>query len=238
MRNMLEYDPEDIAPELETILGRQGVPSDVEPEEKVIETARTALGIFTEIAEPIGLIDNVSHNDFKNVYYGEGKNIEQDPVGLIYPRADFLALFAITVGEAVSHKVKSLFDKNDFALASMLDTITSEAVESAGIDTEAYLMNYLAGEKIRYKELSVLRYSPGYCGWHISGQDKLFDFLGPSEIGISLNESYLMQPLKSISGVMIVGQADIHKFEIGFSFCDNCRDQACQRRIASIMKND
>ena len=28
----------------------------------------------------------------------------------------------------------------------------------------------------------VLRYSPGYCGWHISGQRKLFDVLEPSRL--------------------------------------------------------
>ncbi|MFH2034841.1 MAG: vitamin B12 dependent-methionine synthase activation domain-containing protein [Candidatus Zixiibacteriota bacterium] len=237
MKEILEFEPADLIPEIETILKKQGIPANIEPDKKVVDTLNNALEMFIDLAEPIGIIEDITREDFDDVYFGEGKNLKHDPVGDIYPRADYLALFAITVGEEISNKISSLFNKNDFALASMLDIIASESTEIAGIDTEAFLMEHLAGESTRFKELSILRYSPGYCGWHISGQQKIFEYLEPEEIGITLNDSYLMHPLKSISGVMIVGRPEIHNFEIGFSFCENCRDHECQRRIRSIMKN-
>jgi hypothetical protein len=78
-----------------------------------------------------------------------------------------------------------------------------------------------------------LRYSPGYCGWHISGQRKLFDFLKPETIGISLRESHLMEPLKSVSGVVIVGPAGIHAFQDEYPFCERCKTHGCRERIGS-----
>ena len=76
------------------------------------------------------------------------------------------------------------------------------------------------------------RYSPGYCGWHITAQRKLFAALQPAAIGVSLNASCLMEPLKSVSGVILAGPPAIHEFEAGFPFCRQCRDRSCGARLA------
>ncbi|MFH1765721.1 MAG: vitamin B12 dependent-methionine synthase activation domain-containing protein, partial [Gemmatimonadota bacterium] len=80
----------------------------------------------------------------------------------------------------------------------------------------------------------VLPYSPGYCGWHITGQKELFAFLDPQQIGISLNASCLMSPIKSVSGVLVVGHPEIHDFENDFDFCFDCATWECRSRIASL----
>jgi hypothetical protein len=81
-------------------------------------------------------------------------------------------------------------------------------------------------------ESVALAYSPGYCGWHISGQKQLFAFLKPEQIGISLTKSCLMRPLKSVSGVVIVGHGSIHEFQDAYPFCERCRTHGCRDRIA------
>jgi hypothetical protein len=237
MSEILEFSVENLVPEVEEILANQGVPEDKVPDEKVIETAEEAVGLFEELCDPAGIIEEISRDDFSDVYYGEGHNDENDPVARIYPRADFMALFAVTVGQELSDKIESLFELNDFALASMLDAAASEGVERTGILAEAAFRNELKSGKGMFQETASLRYSPGYCGWHISGQGKLFEYLEPENIGISLTESYLMQPLKSISGVIIVGRPEIHQFEIGFPFCENCATHDCQVRMQSVIND-
>jgi hypothetical protein len=84
----------------------------------------------------------------------------------------------------------------------------------------------------------IMRYSPGYCGWHISAQKKLFEYLKPKEIGISLLESYLMTPLKSITGVLIAGKRTIHIFNADFPFCSKCKNHSCQNRIKQLFTDE
>jgi hypothetical protein len=50
------------------------------------------------------------------------------------------------------------------------------------------------------------RYSPGYCGWDVSEQHKLFLLLPDNYCGIRLTESALMNPIKSISGIIGIGE--------------------------------
>jgi hypothetical protein len=81
-----------------------------------------------------------------------------------------------------------------------------------------------------------MRFSPGYCGWHVSGQKKLFAALEPEEIGITLTPSCLMKPLKSISGVIIAGDVDIFQFEDAFAFCGECSTHVCRERLAALVQ--
>lgn len=84
--------------------------------------------------------------------------------------------------------------------------------------------------------LKVQYYSPGHCGWHISGQEKLFQALRPEEMGIAINPSWAMKPFKSISGILVVGSMEIHRFKPIFSFCKQCKEKKCLERL-KILEN-
>lgn len=236
MRGIIEYSSEELLPDINVILKRQGVLSGKNTNARIIDLAHEALATFEDMCEASGVISDISIEEFEEIYGGEGLNADETPVGKIFPRADYLALFAVTVGESVSDEISDLFDSKDFALASMLDTVASEATEKAGAIAEGRYFKQILEENGMPMELAIMRYSPGYCGWHISGQKRLFEFLEPEEIGIILNDSYLMQPLKSISGVMIVGKPEIHRFDSIYPFCDNCLTQDCRDRMASILR--
>jgi hypothetical protein len=107
--------------------------------------------------------------------------------------------------------------------------MTAEAVETI-------YRNRLRDARAFDSGRGMLRFSPGYCGWNISAQRKLFDTLGPHKIGIALNKSYLMQPIKSISGVVISGEKKIFDFDDAFSFCQDCSTHECRARIQAVMK--
>ena len=59
----------------------------------------------------------------------------------------------------------------------------------------------------------------------------------PDEIGITLRDSFLMEPLKSISGVVVAGPAEIHVFDDDYPFCEDCDTRGCRRRIRAILKH-
>ena len=108
------------------------------------------------------------------------------------------------------------------------------------LDAAASLAADLAAEQLeeevarRNPDLTALRYSPGYCGWHVSGQRALFDELKPGDIGLGLTDSFVMDPVKSVSGVIVVGAPGIHHFKPDFDFCRACTDRTCRERIASL----
>ncbi len=112
----------------------------------------------------------------------------------------------------------------------MLDAVASAAAERLVERLEHRFATAATGGP----RPAVLAYSPGYCGWHVSGQRALFGALDPAEIGITLNESCLMQPLKSVSGVLVAGRAEIHDFDDDFPCCSLCSTRECRNRIDRI----
>jgi hypothetical protein len=220
----------DILPDRQAILANQGIPAGSRLDERIERLVKRATEIFSELASPKALMASISTDEFASVYNGEELNEPETPVGEMFRKATHLALFAITLGQAVSDKISKLFDVADFALGSMLDSVASAAAEKGSESLQyAYLRKLIVAEGAP-RETSVLRYSPGYCGWHISGQKRLFEFLHPEQIGITLRASFLMEPLKSVSGVFIAGPEGIHHYVDTYPFCSDCGDHSCRYR--------
>ncbi len=237
MTEIIKIDIENIIPEQKEVLLNQGITSDVVLEEKIQKILDQAIEEYRSLAEPSGIIKDITKEDFARIYNGEDMNEERTPVADVYPGADYLALFAVTLGERISDRINNCFKTNLFAEGCMLD-----AAASAGADRGAEILQRRYEKRLtdKYDDISkigVLRYSPGYCGWHISGQKKLFEYLEPQRIGITLRETYLMDPLKSVSGVIIAGPKAIHQFENDYSCCEECDDQSCLDRIQAL-KNE
>jgi len=234
MREIVHFPVDAALPAAEEVLASQGMPGRPALPEKIAALLDEALQLCAQLAEPRGIMADISRQDFAAVYDGEGLNAAETPLPAIAERADALALFAATLGEPVSARIGDLFQADEPALGFMLD-----AVASLGADRLADLMGrrfleILSAEAGGCTPATVLPYSPGYCGWHITAQRKLFEFLRPGEIGITLNSSCLMQPLKSVSGVLVAGKGEIHRFRPKFSFCADCKTHECVQRMASV----
>jgi hypothetical protein len=228
---------EEIIPSADDILRGQGIPKGIVIKDNIKYLIEKSLNLFVAEAAPSCIIQEISKNDFDEIFIGEGHNEEGAPLETIYPEADHLILFAITMGDHVSYRITELFDNNDYALASMLDTVASCSTDKSVEFLEKRITQELIERKSITKNGMVLSYSPGYCGWHISAQKKLFLYLHPEQIGISLNESYLMTPLKSVTGVLVSGDKNIHYFGNSFSFCYNCKAQSCIERQERILNH-
>jgi hypothetical protein len=226
---------DDIIPSSIDVFKHQGIPDEADIPDHIIYLFDEAVSVFKKLnIKPVGIIREIKVKEFDAIYEGEGLNEDVTPLENIYPEADNLALFALTLGSEIVDAINDLLDNNDFAPGTMLDSVASIAADKAVEVLEAYLFNNLSERKLARDDSIVLGYSPGYCGWHLSGQKKLFQKLNPEEIGITINESFLMTPLKSVSGALVHGKKEIHRFDPGFTFCSDCKDQTCYERIERI----
>ncbi|MFC2102397.1 hypothetical protein ACFLS7_05335 [Bacteroidota bacterium] len=214
---IIDFSISEIIPERVVVYKAQGIEQEQTVPQKITDLYDSALSMIKRDAEPKGITREISVTEFADLFHGNGMNEDANPLQHIFPRADYLGLFAFTLGKKISDTISDLFTRKDFALAYMLDSIASASVDKAASITE---------ERAN-KSAKTLLYSPGYCGWHISGQEQLFMKLEPERIGIFLNPQFLMIPLKSISGVLVSGKKEIHTFDNNFTFCVQCKSFSC-----------
>jgi hypothetical protein len=236
MNKIINFEINQTIPSKEAILACQGITNINLASDKIISLMERALLLYLGIAEPKAILLEISKKKFDSLYKGEGLNEEITPIENIYKKANHLCLFASTIGSAISNKIEQLFNDNDYAIGSMLDSVASAAADKTAELAENFYYNYLLESGKITSNLVALRYSPGYCGWHITAQKKLFQTLKPERIGIKLRESFLMEPLKSVSGVIIVGKPEIHKIEKKYSFCKICKSPSCIDRYKTLSK--
>ncbi len=231
MRETFEISADQTRPELKDVLETQGIPPQREPSPEVDALLGKAMEMFVQFARPRAVISSISIPEFADVYRGEGLNPEATPLEDIFVKSEFLALFAVTIGQKITDGIDELFQLNEFALGSMLDSVASAGTDRAAGLVERRFSDLISGEQKISPNRVVMRFSPGYCGWHMSGQRKLFGYLHPEEIGIELLDSYLMKPLKSISGVLVAGDQDIFRFQDSYPFCSECSSRDCRERM-------
>ena len=206
---------------------RDGSPA-VTVVQSIIDRSRE---VFIDNVRAAALYQPLTADEFDQIYRGDGDNDTDTPLEHVVEDAVSLALFAVTLGEEISDRISTYFDAGELAEGYILDQVASFAAdELAGIAGRRFQVDNTRDD------LAVLPYSPGYCGWHVSGQRALFDHLRPDEIGISLNDSCLMHPIKSVSGVLVLAPIEAHDFSPAFPCCATCTTLACQERVATLRK--
>jgi hypothetical protein len=226
---MIAFPLERLQPRAEAVYESLGLQGGSRPSLRSVALLEQALALLKACSEPLGASVPVSADEFADIFAGNGQNAPDTPLQKIFPRADRLHLFAFTLGAPISAEIKRLFACGDFALGAVLDAAASLATDGAGRVAEEWAESQAMGSGTGAGPQALL-YSPGYCGWHISGQEKLFARLRPQRIGISLSASFLMDPLKSISGVLVAGPAAIHRFSEVYPFCGQCKSPTCRER--------
>jgi hypothetical protein len=130
-------------------------------------------------------------------------------------KSSTLALFLATIGPKLEEWSKELMAEGDVLRAYIVDAIASETVEQVA----EWLENKI-GERAQELEWKITnRYSPGYCGWSVAEQHKLFSLLPDGFCGVSLTPSALMIPIKSVSGIIGLGP-DVKRGAYQCSICD------------------
>ncbi|GHT75281.1 methionine synthase [Bacteroidia bacterium] len=111
-----------------------------------------------------------------------------------------IAAFVCTAGVGIEQYSRAMLTNNEPLKGFVADILGGVVVEAAINKIQQELSN-----DMKTKGLNITnRYSPGYCGWQTAEQHKLFAQL-PTTLGVQLTESALMQPVKSVSGIIGIG---------------------------------
>ncbi len=107
-------------------------------------------------------------------------------------------LFVTTVGNEFDNYIRELKLSGNILKEFVADSIGTALAESC-VDKISKMLDNQVNMK------HSLPYSPGYCGWKICEQRILFSLFPENPCGISLSESCLMSPVKSVSGFFALG---------------------------------
>lgn len=130
-------------------------------------------------------------------------------------RSDSVAVFLCTAGEEIGIRSRKFMKEGDLLKGYVYDVVGSEIVEAAAdlMQDEIEKAMAVGGRKITN------RFSPGYCGWDVVEQHKLFRLMPGNFCGIRLTPSALMDPVKSVSGFIGIGE-NVKRLPYTCSFCD------------------
>jgi len=137
--------------------------------------------------------------------------VNLDNIGRVFPYIATSGIEAESIGE----------DDDDLMSKFIIDTIKGMALGVAS----SYLHNYI---KNKYKIKQMSSMNPGSLeDWPISEQKPLFSVFGDVEklIGVKLTDSFLMIPIKSVSGIYF-------PTEKSFESCQLCPREKCPNRRA------
>ncbi len=152
-------------------------------------------------------------------------------VGLEPVEATGLVVGLVTAGEPIEARVKALMETGDLSRAVLLDAAGSAAAEQAADRLGAVIA---AGAEPGAGERATAigcRLSPGYGRWKLEHQRELFALLPHAELGVSLTDSCMMVPRKSISFAMWLGAPG--RPAAGLSGCSRCPLDRCRYRRAA-----
>jgi len=160
---------------------------------------------------------NNSHIIIDGLEFGIGKTVAKE-----LRNSTSVAFFICTAGEGISHRAASLLKGDDPVLGYIYDLMGSMIVEAATDLLQEEIRKIAALQDVNITN----RYSPGYCKWSVADQHKLFSFFPSNCCGIRLTESALMSPVKSVSGIIGMGEQVSYRDYT----CDLCTLTDCFHR--------
>ncbi|MDR1271442.1 MAG: methionine synthase [Clostridiales Family XIII bacterium] len=139
------------------------------------------------------------------------------------------AVFALTLGAGMDAHLRRLSAADPFD-AVVADTAASELAECYADEAERLIKERLAGEGPGGSGVYLTgRYSPGYGDLDLSVQNKLVRALdGARAIGLTVTDSHIMLPRKSITAIIGVSDHPVTGARAG---CESCALwEKCEKR--------
>ena len=109
-----------------------------------------------------------------------------------------VGVLAVTVGEEIEKASGDHFKNGEYLQGLLLDAAATAAVEHLADQVDALIQR----EAARSGQHTVWRFSPGYGDWPLDQQPELIRVTKCETIGISLSESKMLVPRKSVTAII------------------------------------
>lgn len=166
------------------------------------------------------VFDKLTFNqEMREIYIVDVKFDVKKVVFNMLKRSSKIAVFVCTAGDKIHELSRQYMADGDMLKGYVYDLFGSFVVESAMDLVQQSLRLEMEAEGYKITN----RYSPGYCGWTVDYQKKLFGLLNQNFNFVKLSNSCLMQPIKSVSGIIGIGY-DVRHNDYTCKICDstNC----------------
>lgn len=140
--------------------------------------------------------------------------------------AERVAFMVCTIGAGLERRVAELAARGETSRALVLDAIGSASVEAVADVVNAAICREVGQSGVYTNR----RISPGYRGWPLEGQRRVFELLPSHATGVRLKPTCFMEPRKSISAAVSIGRAVAHSKYV--SICGYCDLAGCAFRRA------
>jgi hypothetical protein len=156
-----------------------------------------------------------------------GTKIGGGPVAAVVAGASELAVGVCTAGPAISQRISERQRNGERLRAMFLDDFGSWAVDQV----RQQLCRTIEADAVDRGWRASASLSPGESEWSVAEQSVIFSLIDARPIGVTLSESLVMSPIKSLSLIVGIGPGPLGVE--GASNCDFCtiRERCAHRRL-------
>jgi hypothetical protein len=188
------------------------------PSASILTTVKSQIASAYQLVKPAYLYEikpiEYAHGD--KLSLGESFVFTSKTVSHALSDCEQTGIYVATVGNDIEKEMSRMVDHGQILEATVLDMIGSEAVNQVFCHFRDNIVEMARDRGWQ----ATIKYSPGYCDWHINQQRILFQIVDTTPIGVSLNESCMMIPRKSVSGLIGMGKLDSTKQPPCIAVCD------------------
>lgn len=169
----------------------------------------------------------LASSDARGIVLADGTRFEGHKLAKSVGGAQEICCFLATIGPGIDLEIQRRMKAGRYADAYVLDAIGSIAAEN--VVEEFYQRT--AGEAAEEGRGVTLRFSPGYCDWPLKQQRPLLSVVADgSPLAVTLSDSCLMSPRKSVSGLFGILPEGLAGADPAYNPCTICKKNDCLAR--------
>ncbi len=203
MRHLREYQQGDISIELPEVLRYLGYGKNKEAAYAIKDIIEEQTALAYTLVKPRSIHSFVDKIFLKKYF--------------TFKSAQKIAIGICTIGPELQDMADQHFNNGAYLEWLVLDAIGTVAVENLVALVGDDIKRKASSEGLRISK----RFSPGCANWQLDGQKLIFSHFSNETVGVTINESYMMNPRKSVSFAYTLHRDGMDKAHSGDT-CEQC----------------